>query len=437
MTENLEARTILYIEDDPASRALVERTLHYAGYRVLVAERGLQGIDLARKEIPDLILLDINLPDLTGREIATTLRADPKFDNTPIVALTAQAMRDQRNMSMAAGFNGYLTKPLDVEHLPTQLEFYLSGGNDETDAAAITEGQQRYVKEVVTRLEKRIRELEAYNADLTRLDSLKDAFINIAAHELRTPLTLLIGYNRLLLENPYVKSMLTEDDGARMLTDGMAQSITRMQSIINEILTISRIITNRLELSIAPFSVAEVIQRALSFYSSTLNERKLKVEVHIAGAPSRMLADWELMELTLRNLIGNAIKYTPDGGTITLAVKANPGAGPEDTTVRISVKDTGIGIPIDALDRIFERFNTTSDPMLHSTSKTSFRGGGIGLGLAVAKGIVEAHGGRIWAESAGFDPERCTGSEFIIVMPLMASSRRGISGGLTSITSKI
>ncbi|MBE2184427.1 MAG: PAS domain-containing sensor histidine kinase, partial [Anaerolineae bacterium] len=102
-----------------------------------------------------------------------------------------------------------------------------------------------------------------------------------------------------------------------------------------------------------------------------------------------------------------------------------------------SVKDTGIGIPIDALDRIFERFNTTSDPMLHSTSKTSFRGGGIGLGLAVAKGIVEAHGGRIWAESAGFDPERYIGSEFIIVMPLMASSRRGVSGGLTSITSKI
>ncbi|KXK17405.1 MAG: response regulator receiver sensor signal transduction histidine kinase [Chloroflexi bacterium OLB15] len=437
MTETPEVRTILYIEDDPASRTLVERTLRYAGYRVLVAERGILGIDIARKEFPDLILLDINLPDLTGREIATTLRADPKFDRTPIVALTAQGMREQRNMSMAAGFNGYLTKPLDVEHLPSQLEFYLGGGHDETDAAAITEGQSRYVKEVVIRLEKRIRELEAYNADLSRLDSLKDAFINIAAHELRTPLTLLIGYNRLLLENPYVKSMLADDDGARMLTDGMAQSIARMQSIINEILTISRIITNRLELSVAPVSIAETIQRAMAFYSTTLSERKLKVEVNTVGAPSRMLADWELMELTLRNLLGNAIKYTPDGGTVTISVTADPGEGPEDTTVRISVKDTGIGIPIDSLDRIFERFNTTSDPMLHSTSKTSFRGGGIGLGLAVAKGIVEAHGGRIWAESAGFDPERCPGSEFIIVMPLMAMSRRGVTGGLTSITSKI
>jgi signal transduction histidine kinase len=436
MTEAPAPRRILYIEDDPASLNLVERTLRYAGFHVLTANRGLQGIDIARREHPDLILVDINLPDLTGREIATTLRADNAFAGTPIVALTAQAMNEQRNMSMAAGINGYLTKPLDVEHLPMQLEFYLTGGNDPIEPDTLSQAQTRYTQEVVTRLEKRIRELEKYNADLTRLDHYKDAFVNIAAHELRTPLTLLIGYNRLLLENPGMKAMLAEDEGSRLLVDGMSQSISRMQTIINEIMTVNRIITNRLETTIAPISIRDLVDQAVARVATVVRERKLNLELNLTNAPSRMLADWDLLELVFRNLLGNALKYTPDKGTISISITANPGTGPEDTTVQIVIRDTGIGIPVESLDRIFERFNTVNDPMLHSTSKTAFRGGGIGLGLAVAKGIVEAHGGRIWAESPGYDPDRNPGSAFYIVLPLMATSRKP-QAGFTSIASKV
>ena len=95
-------KTILYIEDDPASRSLVERALSHLGYRVLVAERGLDGVDIARRELPDLILMDINLPDLSGREITTTLRRDKRFSTTPIVALTAQGYGEHRALAMAA-----------------------------------------------------------------------------------------------------------------------------------------------------------------------------------------------------------------------------------------------------------------------------------------------------------------------------------------------
>src|SRR5262245_34071549 len=119
--------TILYIEDDPASRTLVERTLKHAGYTVLVAERGLEGIDIARRAQPDLVLTDINLPDISGREVTTMLRSDARFQNTPIVALTAQALHEQRELTMASGITGYLTKPIDVEALPDQVEHYLKG----------------------------------------------------------------------------------------------------------------------------------------------------------------------------------------------------------------------------------------------------------------------------------------------------------------------
>jgi signal transduction histidine kinase len=426
MTE-LTTTTILYIEDDPASRSLVERTLKFAGYRVLIAERGLQGIDLARRELPDLILTDINLPDLTGREIATTLKADPRFLDTPIVALTAQALREQRDMAMVAGLTGYLLKPLDVETLPRQIDFYLRGGQDLVDRDNMQQAQARYTQEVAMKLEARIRELERYNEDLMRLDHMKDAFINIAAHELRTPLTLLIGYNRLMAENPHMKALLIQDEGTRLLVEGMTQSIGRMQIIVNEILTINRIVSNKLDLNISPTNLADLVARAVQQYVPTLRERKLTLHFDRADFPEHIYADSELIELVVRNLLSNAIKYTPDGGTIIVSAKVDQSADPKDSSVRVSVRDTGIGIAREDLSRIFERFNSIGDPLLHSTSKTAFRGGGIGLGLAVSKGVIEAHGGRIWAESTAHDPERCPGSEFVFVLPLAAVSRRTTS----------
>lgn len=417
---NNSSRTILYIEDDAASRSLVERTLRHAGYRVLVAERGLEGIDLARREEPDLILTDINLPDLTGREITTMLRSEVRFQRTPIVALTAQVLRDQREMAMAAGLTGYLTKPLDVEALPGQVEYYLGGGQDTIDSSALSEAHTRYAQEIVLKLEGRIRELEALNAELRRLDRMKDTFIQVTAHELRTPLTLVYGYSRLMEDNPNLQALMKQDSGTRMLVEGMAHAIGRMQSIINEILTVSRIITNRIDLSIGPTNLSDILANVLHGYAEAFRQRQITTQYNKPDWPERMRADWELMELVMRNLISNAIKYTPDGGNISLMARVENG-----DTLRFSVKDTGIGIRKDDLRTIFERFTTASDPQFHSTSKTAFRGGGIGLGLAVSKGIIEAHGGHIWAESPGYDPDKCPGSEIIVVMPLVAPGFAG------------
>lgn len=419
-TLNSSPRTILYIEDDAASRSLVERTLRHAGYRVLVAERGLEGIDLARREEPDLILTDINLPDLTGREITTMLRSEIRFQRTPIVALTAQVLRDQREMAMAAGLTGYLTKPLDVEALPGQVEYYLSGGQDIIDSTALNEAHTRYAQEIVLKLEGRIRELETLNAELRRLDRMKDTFIQVTAHELRTPLTLVYGYSRLMEDNPNLGALMKQDSGTRMLVEGMGHAIGRMQSIINEILTVSRIITNRIDLSIGPTNMGDIVERVIQGYADALKQRNITVNFNKADWPERMRADWELMELVMRNLLSNAIKYTPDGGKVDLVARVENG-----DTLRFSVKDTGIGIRKDDLRTIFERFTSTSDPQFHSTSKTAFRGGGIGLGLAVSKGIIEAHGGHIWAESPGHDPEKCPGSEIIVVMPITAPGFAG------------
>ncbi len=411
-------RTVLYIEDDPASRSLVERTLSHAGYRVLVAERGLEGIDIARRETPDLILTDINLPDLSGREITTTLRSDTRFQRTPIVALTAQAYNEHRALTMAAGVTGYLTKPVDVEKLPEKVEFYLQGGKDFIDQDVLTEAKQKYTQEIVARLEEQIRELENTNQNLIRLDKMKDTFIQLTAHELRTPLTLVFGYSRLIEDAPQIKQTIIGDDGLRTLMKGLQDAIKRMQDIINEILTISRIMTNQIDLSIGPINPADVMEKVVTGYQEVVKFRNINIHFDRANWPTRMRGDAEMLHLTFSNLVSNAIKYTPDGGHIYLTSTG------DENQIRINIKDSGIGVAKDEQARIFERFHTAGDTQLHSTSKTAFRGGGLGLGLAVCKGIIDAHGGKIWVESPGLDPEKLPGSEFVVILPVMAQYRK-------------
>jgi signal transduction histidine kinase len=410
----VDKATILYIEDDPGSQILVQRALTFAGFRVLIASRGIEGLDMAVKEMPNLILMDINLPDLSGREVTTRLRSDERFKTTPIVALTALSQAGEREKALAAGATGYLTKPVDIDNLPQQVTRYLNGARDAATTEALMQAHTAYNQEIVSRLEAKIRELETTNADLRRLDKMKDDFIQLTAHELRTPLTLVYGYSRLLQDSAVVRQMKEGNPELRSFIDGLVDSIDRMSGIINEIVTISRIATGRIELALGPTNLSEVAAGIVKNLSDVINQRNLTVNYNKNQFPNMVHADAELLTLAMQNVVGNAVKFTPDGGMINLMAKTGT------TNVLITIQDTGIGISKEDQHRIFERFYTTNSTMLHSTSKTAYRGGGLGLGLAICRGIIEAHGGRIWVESEGRDEERMPGSTFFIDLPLHA-----------------
>ncbi|MFN8419395.1 MAG: hybrid sensor histidine kinase/response regulator [Anaerolineae bacterium] len=405
---------ILYIEDDPGSQLLVKRALTFAGYKVVVASRGLEGIDMAIKELPDLILTDINLPDLSGRELTTRLRADARFRKTPIVALTALSQAGEREKALAAGANGYLTKPVDVDKLPKQVERYLRGEKETVGVEALVVGYEAYNQEVVSRLENKLRELEENNAELRRLDKIKDDFIQLTAHELRTPLTLMYGYSRLIQESSISRQLRESSPELQTVINGLVSSIERMSGVINEILTVSRVASGKVELSLGPTNLAEIAERVVSEYGEVAKQRKLMISFNKAQWPVNMRSDAELLRLALSNVVGNAIKYTPDGGVINMISRSNA------SNVLVTVQDTGIGINKDDQQRIFDRFYTANKTQLHSTSKTAFGGGGLGLGLAICRGIIEAHGGRIWAESEGRDEKNLPGNTFYIDLPLQA-----------------
>ena len=135
---------------------------------------------------------------------------------------------------------------------------------------------------------------------------------------------------------------------------------------------------------------------------------------HLAGELEQVA---EPIIMTSLELVGNAIKYTPDSGTITLDANVLADSERKLMFVKVSIADSGIGIAPEDLPHIFDKFYRVGEVELHSTSKTQFRGGGPGLGLAIAKGIVEAHGGRIWAESPGYSDSSCPGSTFNVVLP--------------------
>jgi signal transduction histidine kinase len=417
-----DRRTILYIEDDLGSQRLVQRVLESNQFEVLLAEDGMQGIDIAAKQSPDLILMDINLPGMNGRAVTTRLRALPNFSNIPIVALTAHSGPGCRERALVAGCDGFISKPIDVAAFPQQVRDYLDGYREALGQEEQVTHLQRHVEEVVAHLQEKAQELEEANQRLRELDRMKSNFVGLVSHELRTPLTLLEGYAHLL------EDQLKSDDGVEYPADlysmvrGLGVGVSRLSRAVSEIINMSRIASGSLELSIGPVRVANVVNEVREEHTPILRERNLSLTVGELHELPVIEADGKQLGVALSNVVGNAIKFTPDGGGIAISGR------PVGDAVDLIVKDSGIGVPVEEQRRIFDQFYVLGEIDHHSSSKTAFGGGGLGLGLAITKGIIEAHAGRIWVESEGRDPERRPGSTFHLVLPLKQKRPSAVFG---------
>ena len=267
-----------------------------------------------------------------------------------------------------------------------------------------------------------IAELRQVNRNLTRalrrlerLDRTKSDFIQVSAHELRTPVAALLGYAQMMQNNPTAQ----ENPGLRELVDGVVVSTERLHRVFNSILDVSRLVTGGLQIIQSPVSLPVVFDGIQSQFERALEERNLTLELAgLEGLPV-CPGDPDMLYKVFYHLVNNAVKYTPDGGRIMVVGQTVdlPDLG---RCVQVSVEDTGIGIAPQDLDLIFEKFYRTGEVALHSSGQTTFKGGGPGLGLAIAQGVVLAHGGRIWAESPGYDEETCPGSRFVVQLPLAA-----------------
>jgi signal transduction histidine kinase len=266
-------------------------------------------------------------------------------------------------------------------------------------------------------LEQSNRQLSRTHAHLEKLDRTKSDFIAISSHELRTPLTVIRGYSEMLQED----TMIREDHARAKMVNGIQTGILRLHEIVDSMLDMAIIDSRSMQLNPTPVSTYALIQAVCEGMRKAAADRNIRIEIQeeVENLP-RIEADPEALRKVFHHLIGNGIKYTPDGGKITImgnAAARGLRSFPEDG-IELVVSDTGIGIDPAFHELIFTKFYQTGELALHSTGKTKFKGAGPGLGLSVAKGIVEAHEGLIWAESSGHDEELCPGSQFHVILPL-------------------
>jgi signal transduction histidine kinase len=268
--------------------------------------------------------------------------------------------------------------------------------------------------------QKNILDLRGKNLDLrrayhnlARLDKAKDDFIGVVGHELRTPLTVISGYADMLKSHAAV----AEEENMNMLTDGIIVGISRLHAIINNILDVSKLDSAVLKVRRVPTSIIVLVKEIEADFAAVLKERRFYFKSDDLDKLPFIMADSDLLHKVFHHLIMNAIKYTPDGGMITVSGRVIQDETLGDV-VEVIVADTGIGIDEEHHELIFEKFYQTGEVRLHSSGTTKFKGGGPGLGLAIARGAVLAHGGKIWVESKGHDEKRFPGSRFCVRLPL-------------------
>jgi len=257
-------------------------------------------------------------------------------------------------------------------------------------------------------------EVGSLNNQLVGMDKRKGDFLSIASHELRTPLTQIHGYSKMILD-------LTEDElkdpaYVKMMIQGIARGSERMKDVVDMMFDVTEADVGKMSLFLGPVKVEQVVNQASRSLLPAFDERRIALSITGVKDLPALEADGTRLVQAIENLIGNALKFTPDEGLVTVEGKMTT-LDNGQPAIDLTVTDTGIGIDPEFHEKIFEKFFRIDSIYKHSTGKTKFKGAGPGLGLTLVKGIAEAHGGKVWVESVGYNEEQCPGSIFHLVIP--------------------
>ncbi len=296
------------------------------------------------------------------------------------------------------------------------------------DQTAVALENARLYREVGTQNE-RVRhlnlDLRRQNDRLETLDRVKSDFITVASHELRTPLTQIKGYTDILTSLNEENALTREQ--TRQIIGQIERASGMLEQLISAMLDASQIDVDEMKINPTETHIETILRLALEPLSQAIRERQLQVTTDFEPGLPPILGDFKRLVQAFTNILSNGVKYTPDRGGITIRCRQISHAdGPP--ALEIAITDTGIGIAQAYQQLIFDKFFRLGDTQLYSTSGTKFLGAGPGLGLTIARGVIEAHGGRIWVESEGEDRERLPGSTFTIILPLAPPSAPAANG---------
>jgi signal transduction histidine kinase len=258
-----------------------------------------------------------------------------------------------------------------------------------------------------------IADLQRTNNILRQLDRNKLDFIQVAAHELRTPLTVLNGYVKVLRSFPDIKANAVLGE----VIDGILKGSDRIHEVVNLMLDVTRIDAETLQVAALPVPLQRVIHDLVHGFAKAAEERKIEITIEHNPDTPDIHGDATLIQKAIFHLVINAIKYTPDGGKVIISTRPRL-IDDEIPGVEIAVRDTGIGLGAEHHELVFEKFYQVGSVAIHSSGRTTFKGGGPGLGLAIVRGVARAHGGKVWVESSGHDETTFPGSTFYLQLPV-------------------
>jgi len=365
---------ILVVDDEQSVATTIKAILQLDGNEVTAVTTGKEALDLLGRQEFDVVLTDLRLDDLDGIEI---LRETQKlWPDTVSIMLTGYASLESAVTALRSGAYDYLIKPSDVDEL----------------RATVGRGLER------RRLRQRLVELE-------QLDKLKTQFLSMASHELRTPLTAVSGFmqiarrrmGRLGAATDVPQPWREEAQKADETLDMANRQAKKLARLIDELLDVSRLQQGRVEMRLAEIDLGEVVREVGE--RMKLLSKGHEIETNVAGT-APIVADRDRIEQVFENLVGNAIKYSPESGPIEMSLRVN------GANAVVSVRDHGIGVAPAEVEKIFGLFYRSPDPRADHV-------GGLGLGLYISREIVSRHHGRLWAER---NPD--AGTTFHVTLPL-------------------
>jgi signal transduction histidine kinase len=365
----------MVIDDTPANLKLLEEMLQGQGFRVMQFPRGAMALWAAARNPPDLILLDIMMPEMDGFEVNRRLKADENLKDIPVLFISALAEPDQIIKAFSSGGLDYVTKPFQEEEVLARVKAHLA------------------LRRQQVRIEEQKRQLQEDHDRLRELEALRDNLVHMIVHDMRTPLMGILGYAELLLEE--LKKLghaeLAADAEQIMATGGS------LRDMITTLLDISRMESKEMPLEQEACDLREIVANAMASLGALVNDSTVLFDPPADAMTA--ICDPEICRRVVANLVDNAIKFAGRSGEVRIALNRVP-AG-----VSVTVRDTGPGIPPEYHKRIFEKFGQVA-------AKKEGRKYTTGLGLTFCHLAVEAQGGRI-----GVDSEVGKGSSFWFILP--------------------
>jgi DNA-binding response OmpR family regulator len=405
---------ILAVDDSLTYLHAVAEQLGQDGHGVALAHSGEEALAFLERESADCVLLDLIMPGLSGEETCRRIKGAAAWHRLPVIMLTAREDREAMIASFNAGADDFISKSSEFPVLRARLRAHLRRRAlevehhrtlDQLHHKEIEAAESRANRELAEARAAHMADLERKNAELTeakavaeRANHAKDHFLAVLSHELRTPLTPVLATISMLQEEPG----FSED--ARQSFEVIRRNIDLEARLIDDLLDLTRIVRGKVNLDKRLIELSEVIRRAVEVCQPDIEARHLEFGVDIGSAAPYMIeADAARLQQVFWNLLKNSIKFTPRGGCIGIRCYVQHGQ------VVAEVNDSGQGIPPEALDRIFNAFEQAE----HATARQF---GGLGLGLAISKALLEMHGGTIEAHSAGTGK----GATFRVRLPLRA-----------------